>query len=122
MMNNNKSILVIEDDPDIGIMIKTILEYNHYSVELIERGEEVEKVANNTLPHLIIMDMLLSGVNGTDICYRLKKENTTSHIPIIMFSAHPNAEKICMDAGAEDFIAKPFDMNELLAKINLHLS
>jgi len=67
---------------------------------------------------LIIMDMLLSGVNGTDLCVDLKKNPATSRIPVIMISAHPNAKEICLEAGADEFISKPFDMNDILSKID----
>ena len=64
------------------------------------------------------MDMLLSGVNGTDLCVDLKKNPSTSRIPVIMISAHPNAKEICLEAGADEFISKPFDMNDILSKID----
>ena len=122
MNNDVKRILVVDDDPDIGMMIKIILEYNGYNVSLLERAGEAEKEIRNSKPDLVIMDMLLSGMNGTDICSSLKKDPKTSLIPIIMFSAHPNAQQLCLDAGAEDFMAKPFDLNELLAKIDFQLA
>ena len=65
---------------------------------------------------LIIMDMLLSGTHGTDICRRLNRRETST-APILMFSAHPNAKDACLAAGADDFISKPFEMNDLLNKI-----
>jgi two-component system alkaline phosphatase synthesis response regulator PhoP len=56
-------------------------------------------------------------MNGTDICYDIKKNKPVKSIPIIMISAHPNAKSICLHAGADDFIAKPFDMKDLLSAI-----
>ena len=111
-------ILVLDDDPDIGIMIKIMLEYKGYSVTLSDRAEQAEEVLRHNNIDLIIMDMLLSGVNGTDICTELKENNSTSHIPIMMISAHPNAKEICLQAGADEFISKPFDMQDILLKIN----
>jgi DNA-binding response OmpR family regulator len=64
------------------------------------------------------MDMLLSGTNGTDLCVELKQNKSTSHIPIMMISAHPNAKEICLGAGADEFISKPFDMQDILSKID----
>jgi DNA-binding response OmpR family regulator len=61
------------------------------------------------------MDMLLSGDNGTDVCKSIKQ---SSPIPIMMISAHPNAKEICLAAGADEFIAKPFDMQDMLSRIN----
>jgi DNA-binding response OmpR family regulator len=111
-------ILVLDDDPDIGIMIKIMLEYKGYSVILADRAEKAEEIIKADDISLLIMDMLLSGVNGTDICTELKKNPLTASIPIMMISAHPNAKQICMDAGADDFISKPFDMPDILSKIS----
>jgi DNA-binding response OmpR family regulator len=111
-------ILVVDDDPDIGIMIKIMLEYQGYSVVVTERGEKAEDMVRTGHFDLLIMDMLLSGMNGIDICARLKKDKSVSSIPVIMISAHPNAREISLNAGAEDFVSKPFDMQEMLSKIS----
>jgi DNA-binding response OmpR family regulator len=117
-MNNKKNILVLDDDPDIGTMIKMMLEYKGYTVTLSERADHAAEILHDHAIQLIIMDMLLSGVNGTDLCAEFKKNNSTSHIPVIMISAHPNAKDICLGAGADEFISKPFDMQDILAKID----
>ncbi|HEY0433723.1 MAG TPA: response regulator, partial [Chitinophagaceae bacterium] len=57
-------------------------------------------------------------VNGTDLCHQLKTDPATTHIPVIMISAHPNAKEICLKAGADEFIPKPFDMHDILSKID----
>ncbi|HKB45081.1 MAG TPA: response regulator [Chitinophagaceae bacterium] len=111
-------ILVLDDDPDIGIMIKIMLEYKGYSVILTDRADKAADIIREDDINLLIMDMLLSGVNGTDVCTELKQNSLTSSIPIMMISAHPNAKRICMDAGADDFISKPFDMQDLVGKID----
>jgi DNA-binding response OmpR family regulator len=118
MKTISNRILVLDDDPDIGIMIKLMLEYHGYAVLVTQRAEKATLLIANEDFDLLIMDMLLSGVNGIDICSRLKKNSTTVQLPVIMISAHPNAKEICINAGANDFIAKPFDMDELLSKIN----
>lgn len=111
-------IFVVDDDPDIGMMLKLMLEYHGYNVLATERAEKAEDMIQNQHFDLIIMDMLMSGINGTDICSRLKKDQTTANLPVIMISAHPNAREICMNAGADDFIAKPFDIDELLSIVS----
>lgn len=117
-MNNHAAhILVVDDDPDISMMLKLMLEFKGHSVKTAERTEETRQVLSGNKIDLIIMDMLLSGVNGTDICTELKANQATNSIPIIMISAHPNAKELCMQAGADDFIAKPFDMDEMLDAI-----
>jgi DNA-binding response OmpR family regulator len=72
-MNKKEKILVLDDDPDIGMMIKMMLEYKGYSVTVSERAEQAHEILKNDEFDLIIMDMLLSGVNGTDLCSEFKK-------------------------------------------------
>jgi DNA-binding response OmpR family regulator len=117
-MNNKSKILVLDDDPDIGTMIKMMLEYKGYDVSVSDRADQAAEILQNNGIDLIIMDMLLSGVNGTDLCAELKKNSSTSQIPLIMISAHPNAKEICLQAGADEFISKPFDMQDILSKID----
>jgi DNA-binding response OmpR family regulator len=120
MENACYKILIVDDDPDISMMLKLMLEFKGYSVNTTDRPEETHSILQkNTSTDLVIMDMLLSGVNGTDICTQLKQSDVTRHIPVMMISAHPNAKEICMQAGADDFISKPFDMQDILSKINL---
>ena len=117
-MNKKEKILVLDDDPDIGMMIKMMLEYKGYSVTVSERAEQAHEILKNDEFDLVIMDMLLSGVNGTDLCSEFKKDSSIADIPIIMISAHPNAKDICLQAGADEFISKPFDMHDILSKID----
>ncbi|HSN61466.1 MAG TPA: response regulator, partial [Ferruginibacter sp.] len=102
---------------DMGAMIKLMLSFKGYAVTLIEDAEEVEVAVLNQSFDLIFLDMLLSGKNGVDICRGLKNDTAVQHIPIIMMSAHTDAKNICMEAGANDFIAKPFEMHDIFLKI-----
>ncbi|MET0391864.1 MAG: response regulator [Chitinophagaceae bacterium] len=111
-------ILVVDDDPDISMMLKLMLEYKGYAVQTAERAEETVAILRSTAIDLVIMDMLLSGANGTDICAMLKRDEATRQVPIMMISAHPNAREICLQAGADEFISKPFDMQDILSKIS----
>ena len=116
-MSYSGNILVIDDDPDIGIMLKMILEYKGYTAEVADTGEKALQLLATTSYDVVIMDMLLSGVNGTDLCQRICREPEFNHVPVMMISAHPNAKELCLKAGADDFILKPFDMNEVLLKL-----
>lgn len=118
MLNSKQTILVIDDDPDIGTMMKMMLEFKGYHALVSERADNAIDTINSDKIDLIIMDMLLSGVNGVDICYDLKKDANTINIPIVMISAHPSAKEMCLNAGADDFIAKPFDMQDMLSRID----
>jgi len=114
-------ILVLDDDPDICIMIKMVLDYYGYDAMDAENEVNAKKIISSNHVDLVIMDMLLSGADGTDICRRLKQDKVTSSIPILMFSAHPTAKDSCLAAGADDFISKPFEMNDMMDKINFFL-
>ena len=117
MMEKTCNILIIENDLDIGTMIRMILEYRGYTVFVLGNTEGVSELIKKKSIKVVIIDMLLSGANGTDICIELKKDAALAHIPLIMMSAHPDAENLCKIAGADDFISKPFDLDELLLKI-----
>ena len=120
-MKEKSLILVLDDDPDICIMIKMVLDYYGYDAMDAENEENAKKIISSNRVDLLIMDMLLSGVDGTDICRQLKQDKETSSIPILMFSAHPTAKETCLAAGADDFISKPFEMNDMMDKINFFL-
>lgn len=121
MQNKPKHILVVDDDPDILIFLQVILEDEGYTVVTSEKGEYLEQLHNGGLPDLIVLDMLLSGKDGREIVKYLKRNPETSRIPVIMISAHPGAEKEARQAGADDFLGKPFDIEKLLAKIARYL-
>src|SRR5579872_4247659 len=110
-------ILVVDDEPDILEFLQVILEEEGYAVITTDKGEYVEALNNGGLPDLILLDMLLSGKDGREIVKQLKSQEKTKHIPVIMFSAHPSAEETARKAGADDFVAKPFEIDALLEKL-----
>lgn len=114
----NKTILVVDDDSGIGEMLKTLLEYYKFDVTVTPKPEETEKLILEKQVDLVLLDMLISGVDGTDVCERLRKNEDTKDTPVLMMSALHDAGKKCREAGANDFIAKPFEMDDLIAKIN----
>ena len=117
-MEKKAKILVVDDDSGIGEMLKTLLEFYGYEVEVTEQPEEAEEIIINKKIDLVMLDMLISGVNGTDVCARLRKTPGTSHVPVLMMSALHDAGEKCKKAGASDFIPKPFEMDDLIAKID----
>lgn len=120
MQRPTKKILVVDDDPDILDALQLILEDAGFEVKTTEKGEYAENLrdGNGNLPDLILLDVLLSGKDGRAICKKLKGQPATKHIPIIMMSAHPDADKSSREVGADDFLAKPFDFDDLLRKID----
>lgn len=117
-MTNDTRILVVDDDSGIGEMLKTLLEFYGFEVNVTEKPDKTEEIIHDKNIDLVILDMLISGVNGTDVCARLRKNESTADIPILMMSALHDAGKKCKKAGANDFIAKPFEMDDLIKKIN----
>ena len=116
-MKENRNILVVDDDSGIGEMLKVLLELNGYSVSVTEKPDEAEALIAQKDIDLVLLDKLISGVNGTEVCARLKNNQDTAEVPILMMSALHEAGEKCRDAGANDFIAKPFEMEDLLRKI-----
>ena len=121
MQNAPRRILVVDDEPDILEFLQVILEEEGYAVTTSDKGDFLEQLHNGGLPHLILLDVLLSGKDGRDIVKYLKNRQETKHIPVIMFSAHPSAEETARQAGADDFLAKPFNIDVLLEKIKHYL-
>jgi len=121
-MSDPVKILVVDDDEEIGIMLKMILEYNGFEVTVLQRADNTEVVASDLKVNLVILDMLIAGIKGTDVCKQLKADHNTKDIPVIMITALPEIEDLCKEAGADDFLAKPFDIDSLIRKVNKHVA
>ena len=117
-MKKMANILVVDDDPDIGTMLKMMLEYKGYAVTLLSNAGKTEQQLSDEVTDLVILDMLIAGTNGTDVCRSIRSNPLSADVPVLMISALPDARKVCIDAGANDFISKPFEMKELLAKVS----
>lgn len=122
MQSSQKRILIVDDEPDILEFLQIIFEDAGFLVHVTEKGDYLEKLKNDTLPDLVLLDMLLSGKDGREIVKHIKSQERTKHIPVIMFSAHPSAEKTALAAGADDFVEKPFDIETLLEKVQRLIS
>lgn len=116
-----KKILVADDDPAIVESTTLILEEHGYKVDSTVDGETIYKMEKE-YPDLLVLDIWMSGQDGREICKYLKKKELTKHIPIIMISASQDVKRSATEAGANDFLAKPFDMNELIKKIEKFIS
>ena len=113
---SQKRILVADDDLAILDAIKMILEDEGFLVQVVSNGEAVLQLQFD-LPDLILLDIWMSGRDGGEICRQLKAQNHTARIPVIMVSANKDTADIARSVGAEDFIAKPFDIDELVGKV-----
>jgi DNA-binding response OmpR family regulator len=121
MEPQKRKILVADDDLAILDALTLILEDAGYEVQTMSNGEGLQHIYH-TDADLLLLDIWLSGWNGKDICMTLKKAERTRHLPILLFSASKETKALAREAGADDFITKPFDIDELLGKIEQHLS
>ena len=111
-----KSILVADDDKAILDALSLFLEDAGYAVTTTTRGEDV-RMMHEKFPDIILLDIWMSGSDGGEICAYLKSKKRTKSIPIILFSANRDTAKIAQETGADDYIEKPFNLEELLEKI-----
>lgn len=112
-------ILVADDDPAILDALKMMLELHNYNVETISDGLVLQRIRGKR-PRLVLLDILMSGVDGRDICKQMKQQKETKDIPVILISATQNIRQSTKDAGANDFLPKPFDVEDLLSKVAKH--
>jgi DNA-binding response OmpR family regulator len=110
-------ILIIEDDEDIMKVLETVLTYNEFAVTCMEDTEDILETIETYKPDLILTDYLLHGLNGGQICQRVKSNKDTCHIPVILISAYPELAISFGKFGFDAFISKPFDIGELIEKI-----
>jgi DNA-binding response OmpR family regulator len=114
-------ILVVEDDPRLAGFIETELTLEGYEVTVSQNGIDGLAIARDTQPDLLILDWMLPGISGLDICLRLRK--TGVQTPIVMLTAKDEVpDRVAgLNAGADDYVTKPFSMEELLARIKARL-
>lgn len=117
----SKRALIIEDDPDIAETVRYNLASEGFATRIAVTGEEGLSLAldPHSSPSVIILDLMLPGMNGMDLCRRLRREDQTRRTPIIMLTAKASeTDRIAgLDLGADDYIAKPFSVRELLARV-----
>ena len=119
-MDKVKKILIADDDPGILDAIGIMLEFEGYEVQSASNSAALLSMENG-LPDLLLLDIWMSGTDGRDVCRYLKQKESTSKIPIVMISASKNIENSAREAGADDFLAKPFEMDSLLEKIGKYM-
>jgi DNA-binding response OmpR family regulator len=116
-----KTILIVDDNADILEALELVLTMEGYNVLRATTKAQVEEIVEKNPPHLIMMDVLLSGEDGRNIARDLKASPNAKNIPVLMMSAHPDVAKTIKESGADDFIPKPFKMDDLLEKLNYYL-
>ena len=119
MENKKISILIIEDDKDIVEMLSFHLNKNNYKTLYSYNGEDGLKTARVNNTDLILLDLMLPGIHGLDVCRILKSDQNTKNIPIIMLTAMGQEEDIVkgLETGGDDYITKPFSLDIISARI-----
>lgn len=107
--------MIIDDNVEMLNALKLVLEFSDYNVLCVQNYRHVMASVEQFLPQLIIVDILLSGFDGRDICRQIKD---TRNVPVVLMSALWDAEKSATEYGADAFIKKPFDLDELTTLIN----
>lgn len=116
-MDAGKTILVIDDDRDFQTILKVMLIQSGFQVRSVFDGAIVETLAKEPAPDVILLDIDLPFTNGVEIGKKLKSDEGTRDIPVIMVSANPYVDALCKEAGAADFVQKPFALKTLLQKL-----
>jgi two-component system alkaline phosphatase synthesis response regulator PhoP len=114
-----EKILIVEDEKDILKMVEYNLKKDGYRTVSARDGEDAIEMAHSEHPDLILLDLMLPGIDGLEVCKQLKKESKTAGIPIIMVTAKTQeSDKVVgLELGADDYVTKPFSVRELLARV-----
>jgi len=120
--NNERAprILVVEDESSLALLLVYNLESEGFQVEHVDRGDEAELRLAEAPPDLVILDWMLPGVSGLEICRRLRARDDTRDMPVIMLTARgEESERVRgLSLGADDYVVKPFSMDELKARVH----
>ncbi|SVD90904.1 uncharacterized protein METZ01_LOCUS443758, partial [marine metagenome] len=116
---NDIRILVVDDEPDVLELIVYHLEKEAYRVDVADTGDKALRMAREQLPSLLILDLMLPGINGLEICQLLKRDPKMRDIPILMLTARAAEEDRVrgLELGAHDYVTKPFSPRELVLRI-----
>lgn len=122
-MSHAPRVTVVEDEEALSVLLRYNLEAEGYQVETILRGDEAEIALRENVPDLLILDWMLPGVSGIELCRRLRQRPETERLPIIMLTARgEESERVRgLAVGADDYVVKPFSTPELLARVKAML-
>lgn len=116
-----KCVFVLEDNEDLRELFTYLLEEESYEVHAYPTVAAFRKSLKCSLPHLLVLDVMLPDGNGLDICSELKADPITENIPIIIMSAHADISDMKEKCKPEEFIAKPFDIQNFIDKVEKHI-
>jgi phosphate regulon transcriptional regulator PhoB len=119
MIHNGQKILIVEDEPDIRKLVQYNLEQERFKVVEAEDGEQALKLLQREKPNLVILDLMLPGLSGIELCKLLRQRSDTARLPILMLTAKAGeADRIIgLEMGADDYLGKPFSPREMVARV-----
>jgi two-component system phosphate regulon response regulator PhoB len=118
-MNPRAKVLVVEDEEPLALLLRYNLEAEGYAVDVVHRGDEAEMAIAEGSPDLIVLDWMLPGISGLELCRRLRTGKDSRLIPIILLTARSEeGDRIRgLTTGADDYVVKPFSLPELMARV-----
>ncbi|TCT13200.1 two-component system phosphate regulon response regulator PhoB [Tepidamorphus gemmatus] len=118
-MARNAKVLIVEDEEPLTLLLRYNLEAEGYAVESVGRGDEAETRIREVTPDLVLLDWMLPGISGIELCRRLRARPETANLPVIMLTARgEESERIRgLATGADDYVTKPFSLPELMARV-----
>jgi DNA-binding response OmpR family regulator len=124
IMDEKKNVLIVDDEPHIVNLIKLSLNKDQYDVTGAYSGREALLHIDKKIPDLVVLDLMMPGVNGYELCKALRENPKTRKIPVLILSAKSqmNDKLHAIDVGADDYMTKPFDPMELVKRIKLNLN
>ena len=120
-VQRKKTVMVADDNEGILAVTKIVLERGGYIAVTTPDGNNVRNL-KKPLPDLLLLDIMLSGTDGSELCRALKNNRKTKDVPVLIFSANNDIEKISKTCGANGYLAKPFDIEHMLELVELHTS
>lgn len=117
------NILVVDDEPSVRLVVRTTLETRQYAVQVAETGNQALHQVAQHLPDLIVLDWMLPDMTGLDVCRTLRANPVSAHVPVIFLTAVDDLERKVdsLEAGGDDYMVKPFEPQELLARVKVQL-
>ncbi|HAP37599.1 hypothetical protein A2574_01225 [Candidatus Shapirobacteria bacterium RIFOXYD1_FULL_38_32] len=120
-MVTKQRILVVDDDSGVLEAIKIILVDSGFKVKTIMRADEFEKVMTSFRPDLVMLDIWMPKISGEELCRKIKGNDDLKKIPVVLLSASNRTEKISKKCKADDYLTKPFDMEDLIETVKRNL-